>query len=209
MKSDVIHISSDGTGIANALKQTEAVAVFKGLEKRDAMHLLLLTEEMTGMMKALTGEHEADFWIESDEDTLYLHLKTQTKMNTELRKKLLAASTIGENAAAKGIMGKIKDLFNRLVEPVGAPLPKEYVAGFNSENLPVAEAAAMAKNMSVNAVNVWSFNRYKKEMKAAHADWDELEQSIMAKIADEIEIGIADQSVEMTISKIYKMQRFD
>ncbi len=42
MKSDIIHISSDGTGIAEALKQTEAVAAYKSLSGRDSIHLLLL-----------------------------------------------------------------------------------------------------------------------------------------------------------------------
>ena len=37
MKSDVIHIESNGTGIEEALKQTEAVAVFKSLPEKEAM----------------------------------------------------------------------------------------------------------------------------------------------------------------------------
>ncbi len=201
MKSDVIHISNDGIGISEAVRQTEAVAVYKSLSKKDAVHLLLLTEEMTGMMTALTGEHEADFWLETVGDTFYLHLKTETKMNTELRKKLLAASTSGENIAAKGVMGKIKDLFSRLLEPTEAPIPREYAAGFVSEDLPTAEAAAVAKNMSIVAMNIWSLNRYKSELKASGKVWDELEQSIVANIADDIEIGIAANSVEMVVYK--------
>ena len=201
MRSDIIHISSEGTGIAEALKQTEAVAVYKSLSKKDSIHLLLLTEEMTGMMKALTGEHSADFWIEAEDDAFCLHLKTETKMNTELRKKLLSASTSGENIAAKGVMGKIKDLFSRILEPTEAPIPNEYIAGFESENLPIAEAAAIAKSMSVYAIKVWSFNRYKAAMEASDEAWDELEQSIVANIADDIQIGIADNCVEMILYK--------
>ena len=124
MKSDVIHISNGGAGISEAIRQTEAVAVYKSLSKKDAVRLVHLTEEMTGMLTALTGEHEADFWLETVDDTFYLHLKTETKMNTELRKRLLAASTSGENIAAKGVMGKIKDLFSRLLEPSEAPMPE-------------------------------------------------------------------------------------
>ncbi|MBQ3903813.1 MAG: hypothetical protein II744_02450 [Eubacterium sp.] len=201
MKSDIIHISSDGTGIAQAIKQTEAVAVFKELPKKDAIHLLLLTEEMTGMLKAITGNHDADFWIEDDGNSFYLHLTTETEMNTELRKKLLSASTSGENIAAKGVMGKIKDIFNRIVEPTEAPIPSEYIGGFQSESLSTAQAAAYAKNMSISAANVWSLSRYKAEKAAAGEEWDELEQSVVATIADDIEIGIADNSVEMVISK--------
>ena len=201
MKSDVIHIASDGSGINEALAQTEAVAVFKSLSKQDSIHLLLLAEEMTGMMKALTGEQEADFWIEDDDKAFCLHLKAKTKMNTELRNKLLAASTTGENVAAKGMMGKIKDLFNRLLEPTEAPIPSEYTVGFESANLPTAEAAAVARGMSAAAANVWSLNRYKAALNASGEAWDELEQSVVANIADEIEIGIGDNCAEMIIYK--------
>ena len=203
MRSDTVHISSEGTGIAEALKQTESVAVYKSLSKKDSLHLLLLTEEMTGMMKGLTGEHSADFWIEAEVDTFCLHLKTETMMNAELRKKLLSASTSGENIAAKGVMGKIKDVFSRILEPSEAPMPKEYIAGFDSQNLSTSEAAAVARNMPIYSPSIWSLNRYKAAVKSSDESWDELEQSIVANIADEIEIGIADNAVEMIVYKTF------
>ena len=204
MRSDIIHVSNEGTGIAEALKQTELVAAYKSLSEKDSVHLLLLAEEMTGMMKAMTGEHSADFWIEADDDTFCLHLKTETRMNKELRNKLLSASTSGENIAAKGVMGKIKDLFSRVLEPSEASIPTEYMAGFDPQGLPVIEAAAMARNMPIYSSSVWSLNRYKAAVRKSDEAWDELEQSIVANIADEIEIGIADNAVEMIIYK-----RFD
>lgn len=198
MKSDVIHVSSTGEGIEQALKQTEAVAAFKSLDQKESIHLLLLAEEMMGMMKGLTGEHDADFWIEDEDNTFRLHLKSDISMNTETRKKLLAVSTSGENIAAKGVMGKIRDLFSRIVEPTEAE-GSAYAAGWHSETLPTAEAAAYARGMSVVANSVWSLNKYKASKSGE--EWDELEQSIVANLADEIEIGIADHAVEMIIYK--------
>jgi hypothetical protein len=55
MKSDVIHVTNEGAGFDKALAQAEATARFLDLDRRDALHLRLLTEEMTGMMRALTG----------------------------------------------------------------------------------------------------------------------------------------------------------
>ncbi|MBQ7739837.1 MAG: hypothetical protein IJT65_01190 [Eubacterium sp.] len=200
MKSDVIHVTSEGVGIAEALKQTEAVATYKSLSKQDSIHLLLLTEEMMGMLQALTGEHEADFWIEDEDKEFCFHLKAETSMNTKMRKKLLATSTSGENIAAKGVMGKIRDLFNRIIEPTEGELPAEYASGWDSKNLSTAEAAAVARNMSIVAANTWSLNRYKAVSKGTES-WDEFEKSIFANIADEIEIGIADNTVEMVVYK--------
>ena len=200
MKSDVIHITNDGVGVAEAVKQTELVAAFKSLEKKDSLHLLLLTEEMMGMMKALTGEKEADFWIDDEDNNFRLHLKAETSMNTEMRNKLLSASTSGDNIAAKGVMGKIRDLFNRLVEPTEAPMSDEYASGWAPSNMSTAEAAAVAKNFSSASASVWSLNRYKASQ-AQGEKWDELEKSIIANIADEVEIGITEGTVEMIVYK--------
>ena len=44
MKSDVIHVTNDGVGVQDARVQAERVAAFLGMEKKDALHLSLLTE---------------------------------------------------------------------------------------------------------------------------------------------------------------------
>ena len=121
-------------------------------------------------------------------------------MNAEMRRNLLSASTSGENIAAKGVMGKMRDLFSRLIEPSEAPISGEYSAGWASPNLSTSEAAAVAKNYSSVSVNVWSLNRYKAS-KQSTEKWDEFEKSIIANIADDVEIGIYENTVEMIVYK--------
>ena len=110
MKTDIIHVTSEGDGIAQALAQVEAVAVYKSLPAKSTMHLRLLTEEMMGMVRALTGESEADFWIEDEDGVYQLHLKTDAAVSTVMREKLMEVSTSGQNKEAKGVMGKLRDL---------------------------------------------------------------------------------------------------
>ncbi len=189
MKSDVIHVTNEGEGVAEAIKQAEAVAAFRSLSKKDSINLNLLTEEMMGMMQALTDKREADFWIESENRNFMLHLRTETAMNAEMREKLLSASTSGTNAAAKGVMGKIRDIFNRIIEPADANIPSGFSAGWSFSE-------------SGQVVNVWSLNTFK--INATDSDkeeWDELEKSIIANIADEIKIGISGNTVEMIVYK--------
>lgn len=198
MKSDVIHVANDGAGVKEGRVQAEKVAVFLSLGKKDALHLALLTEEMMGMMLALTGQTEADFWIESEGKNVSLHLKAATAMNAEMRQKLLAASTTGKNVAVKGVMGKIKDIFQRLLEPADDT---------------VVPTAAFAQGMSANpdtfgtlGVCLWSLRQYKASLNAGvgpKKDWDELEKSIVSKLADEVQIGIIDEMVEMIIYKSF------
>ncbi len=207
MKSDVIHVTNGGVGITDAVKQTEKVAAFKALSKKESIHLLLLTEEMMGMMRALTGERRASFWIEDEIDCMKLHLKAETSMNAEMREKLLSASTTGENIAAKGVMGKIRDIFSRILEPADSTLPRSYTAGWNYSETGELIKPVIGNPMSKNAgappmVSVWSLNKYRElAEKTSGEEWDELEKSVIANIADEIEIGIAGNTVEMIIYK--------
>ena len=198
MKSDVICVTNNGIGVGDARAEAEKVAAYLALGKKDALHLALLTEEMMGMMLALTGETEARFWIESEKSRVSLHLTATTSMNTETRQKLLAASSTGKNVAVKGIMGKIKDIFQRLVEPVNAnPTPTIALSqGFGADTTAFSSLG----------VCLWSLKQYKNAINTGarpQNDWDELEKSIVSKLADEIQIGIIDDKVEMIIFKSF------
>ncbi len=185
MKSDVIHIASDGTGIAEAIKQTEAVATYKSLPQKEAIHLLLLAEEMTGMFKALTGELTAAFWIETEDNVFQLHLRTNTAMNSEKREKLLAVTTSGKNST-KGFMAKVKSAFESAI----SSMEKGYA---EAVGLGIVEAGANT------GFSEWSLTQYKEN--AQDEDWDELERSVVAKLADEVKVSISGSAVEMLIEK--------
>lgn len=196
MKTDIIHVTSEGAGIAEALAQVDAVAAYKSLPEKDTLHLRLLTEEMMGMVRALTGECEADFWIEDEDGVYQLHLKTDTAVNTVMREKLLEVSTSGRNKEAKGMMGKLRDLFERALEPSGQGVDPLLAASIASGGGYV--------DIGMASAGVWSFTRYKSALqdgKGPQEDWDELEKSIVANVADEIQIGIRDNTVEMVIYK--------
>ena len=185
MKSDVIHISTGGTGISEALKQAEAVAAFKSLSKKDSIHLMLLAEELTGMFKALTGEMDADFWIETNADNYEIHLSADTAMNYEKRKKLLAASTSGKNATT-GFMSKVRNAFEAAITAMENGYAETVGVG-------VLEAGGRADYV------YWTLTQYKQN--AQSEDWDELERSVVAKLADEVKVCIKGANVEMTIEK--------
>ena len=197
MKSDVIHVTSTGTGTQEALAQADASASFKGLDKKQTMHLRLLTEEMMSLVTELTGEKEADFWIETDKKGFQLHLHTITVMNSEKRTQLLATSTSGKNAAAKGVLGKLRDLLERSLEPADGTLMDYYPAGWTYNSL---ETSTM-----MTPATVWSFNQYRDSISKEQSEeaWDELEKSIIANLADEVTIKISGDMVEMTVFKSF------
>ena len=185
MKSDVVQIAGDGKGIAEALKQAQAVAVFKSLSEKDAIRLLLLAEETTGMVKALTGEPDLEFWIETRADVFELHLRTKTLMNYEKREKLLAVSTSGKNSA-RGFMAKVRSAFEAAI------------CSMDSDCIDTVRTGVIETGGSVNFA-YWTLTQYKQT--ARGDDWDELERSIVAKLADEVKVCIIGSGVEMIIEK--------
>ena len=190
MRSDTIKISTTGEGIAEALRQAEAVAVYKGLSSKETLQLRLLAEEMMGMFRGLTEELEAEFYIEDKDGAFEMHLKTPTEMNADKRKKLLEASTSGKNEAAVGVTGKIRSVFESLFEPEKKGAPRYIALGLVSD--PVAASTA-----------TWSLRDYRDAVRDDAEAWDELESSIVAKVADEVKVGIRGGYVEMVIYKIF------
>ena len=109
MKSDVIKIDSRGNGFREAIEQTGKTAVFTDLNADESLHLQLLTEEMLSLVRSVTGEVEASFWIESEGKDFELHMTTQIVMDKEKRRQLIESSTSRKNEAATGFLGKLRD----------------------------------------------------------------------------------------------------
>lgn len=199
MRSDVIHVTNGGRGFEEALSQAELVARYKGLPNKSALHLRLLAEEMLGMMNALTGEREADFWIDDEDGVFTLHLQAETEMNAKLRKNLLAVSTSGVNAAAKGVTGKVRDLFERMLEPGDMSLGADVAAGLCCSGFDPEFGSYM-----FTVDDYWSLEKYRaaaRDGRTPKENWDELEKSVVGKLADDVQVGIRGSKVEMAIIK--------
>ena len=198
MKTDVIVVSSKGTRMETALELVDKVAAYKGLSGKSALQLRLLTEEMMGLMRSITGETEGCFWIEDQDNVYELHLQTTTRMTSLKREKLLSAASSGKNESAKGFMGHIRDFFDR-----GAD---EDLASYGS---PLLLAGAFEKSSTPALDWEWSMTRYEDQLRpniqrqdaAALAAWDELEKSVVARVADDVKVSIKGRTAEVTIVK--------
>ena len=205
MKTDVIEISPNGEGMAEALRQTEKAAAYRDLSSKEGLRLRLLSEETMGMLRTIVGGGRSRFWIESEGNSFTLHLTADVQMNADMREELLKASSSGKNAAVRGFMSRVRDIFTQLSEPDGAGIsPMEYgfsyvdIASFGDASLGVTTHGLMYG---------WSMNAYKnaiREHREEESDkWDELEKSITARLADEIRIFIRGNAVELVIEKSF------
>ena len=198
MKTDKISVSSQGARMGAALEQADKVAAYKGLSMKDALHLRLLTEEMMGLMRSITGEREGIFWIEDEDGEYRLHLQVRTLLNSEEREQLLAVSSTGKNESAKGLMGRIRDFFDWGSD--------EDLATYTSQLL-LPDAFEYTSSPALDWE--WSMARYENALSTqieqgdqnVREAWDELEKSVVSHVADEVKVSIRSGTVEMIIYK--------
>ena len=212
MRTDTIIVTNTGAGAHEAMEQAAAAAVFCGLSRKGALRLRLLTEEMLGMLREITGETEAKFWVESKEKKFELHLLARPLITEPMRKELLSVSSTGKNAAAVGVMGKLRDIIERAFDASETTDPSSYYM----QGLLLSNTAdgldPMAYSANTNMV-MWSMQKLKDSVAAAKEsnaeameEWDELEKSIIANLADEVSISIRGRDVEMTVFKDFGKQ---
>ncbi len=212
MKSDIIYIDNQGTGFQDALENTALSARFRELDDRESLRLRLLTEEMLGMLREITGGTEAKFWVESEGKRFELHLLARPIITGRMREELLAVSSTGKNAAAVGVMGKLRDIFERSFDAteVGDP------ASYYTQGLMLASDPRGIDPLTYSAqesIIAWSMQKYRITVASekendieAMQEWDELEKSIVANLADEVSISIRGREVEMVVYKDFEQK---
>ena len=191
MKSDVISVSSMKDQTDAVMEQAEKVAVYQGLSTKNALHLRLLAEEMMSMMRAITGDVRGQFWIENEKDQFQLRLNVRTQVDFRQREKLLSASSSGKNEATRGFMGKIRSFF----EP--------------SPGVPMFSSSVVGGAPQMFELYTWSMEDYRDQLRQhreldqrdSQEAWDELERSVVAKLADDVKVSIRGRNVEMIIIK--------
>ena len=200
MKTAPITVTSQGTGVKDALALTEQIGNESGLSPKSTLHLRLLGEELFGMLRGIAGEIDADYWIDSSEKNFELHMKSAIALTPAMKEQLLAASSSGVNEASKSFMGKIRVMIaNALLS--------------TKEAIPFAIINTAAAAPGGNGFDVfggdWSMAGYKAELKKHEGDqdakeaWDELEKSIVASIADDVKVKIIGNTVEITVAKTF------
>lgn len=199
-KSDQLYIDSTEEKASAAIAVVDEFLSLQNLDRKKAIHLRLLAEEAVGMVKAMTGDFEALFWMEQEDGEYKVKLTVKTDMDREKKEELLSLSTSGDNTAAKGIMGKIREIIENSLLDLDSALRQQSKFGGNNGYTYVGMGM-------LEDAPVWSLNSYREalEDKSDKDDtddeaWDELERSIVASLAKDVTIGIKNNLVDMTIT---------
>ena len=174
MISDIITIDNQGRGFDNALEEAGRVAAYAGLDPKNTTRLNLLTHEMLSLARSITGELQADFWIEKVEEQFNLHMTTEIVMDAEKREMLINATTSRKNEAAKGMLGWLRDKVERMLVAQ---------VDHSEEEVPYDLMSDVANSVF------------------EEPEWDGYERSVLLKLADNVKIGIRGKEVDILVTK--------
>ena len=194
MKSDIIKINRNEDDLKQILAETQKTAEYANLTSKQSIKMRLIAEEFVGMMKELSQDFEGEFWIEHENLSFsfvsQIHINEVMDMQTKRR--FIDVSSDKKNAAAKGIMGKIRDVVENLLYPENSM----YSASFISYQL---ETAVLLNDQ-------WTLNRYKDAERNNAEPWDELEKSIIAHLADDVLVSVNGNNVVIEIVKNFNKE---
>ena len=197
MLSNTCKIQNGTMDLNEILKESERVASCCGFNEKQTLQLRLLCEEMDGMLPNIIDEFYGDFWIEVEDGTCKINASIYfAEFTAQKKKELINVSKSKTNANAKGIVGKIRSIIEDLF--------------LDSSNMQACDMAGMfnfATEQSVGIVSsfMWSLRQYKNAVKKKEeSDWDELEKSIIASLADDVIVGVKGKQANIVIIKNFK-----
>ena len=206
MITERIEITSKDKNVPEILEVTEEFARSQNLNEKQALHMRLLAEELVGLISGITTDFRAAFWVEGDKGICDVCLEAETLVNKKRRDELMLVSTSGKNTEVKGVIGKIRNVFE------GFMLTYD---DLDAQGLMISQGTpySVGGMVDVNAYRsmesqIWSLEEYKQSLGVNDGGsneiieaWDELEKSVIAKLADDVRVGIRGSHVTIVIHK--------
>ena len=191
MKSHVHKIKKGTKVLDEIFVESEKVAKYNELNHKQALQLRLLCEELINMLPSIVSNFSGDFWIETKGDDYELCVSVSVDdMDAETRDRLIQVSKNNKNASVVGITGKIRAVFDYMAMGSNDPM--------------ISPAGRYGFGTSIDFSQIWSLQQYRNGLQKGEKEskeWDELEKSIIAKIADDVIVGVQGKNVNMIIKK--------
>jgi hypothetical protein len=144
------------------------------LGSKDALRLRLLCEEVMRLVKSIIGRGMIDFWIEGNARVSKIYLTAENHMDKTQQQELISVSSTGTNSSETGFFGVLRSMF--------------MMEGIEEEE--------------------WNLKDYladiylkREEDKYSQEAWDNLERSLVANLADDIDVHIDRSRVRLVVTK--------
>ena len=202
--SDKFMVNSDAERMNATRYATESFAWQVKLDRHDTLRLDLLVEETLGMVKAMLEDFYGQIWFVSDGKACEIHFEATADMNADRKAELLSVSSTGKNALANGFMAKLGELIAGVLRGVGQTMD-----AYGQETIQYGIVHMPGTMMQGGDMTpIWTLQTYRTDLDQARVcdgyaeeAWDELEKSIVAKLADDIVVGVKGDRINLVIRK--------
>ena len=206
MVSEKFMVNSEAQRMAAARYATENFAWQIKLDKRDMLRLDLLVEETLGMIKAMLDDFYGQLWFVADGRVCEIHFEATANMDADKRRELVSVSSTGRNAASGGFMKKLGEMMSDMINGIGRTMD---AYGEETIRYGIVHTPDMM-TPSVELVPVWTLKTYKSDLdlardadSAAEEALEDLEKSIVARLADDVVVGVRGDRIDLIIKKAF------
>ena len=196
MKSNVCRIENGTRDLTAILVESERVAEYNGLTHKQALQLRLLCEEIDGMLPHIIDDFDGELWIEFENGVCKVNVSIEFKEVTSKKKEeLVSIAKNKKNAAAVGIVGKIRDSIENFF------LDKERMEALALSSGTFSLGTGYSEG--VDYAYIWRLEEYRSTVKKEEQTevWDELEKSVIASAADDVIVGVKGRKADIIIVK--------
>ena len=196
MKSNVCKIENGTKDLAAILRESEKVAVYNELTHKQTLQLRLICEEIDGMLPNMIDKFNGNLWIEFENGICKVNISLRfDEFTADKKDALLGIAKNKKNAAASGIVGKIRSVVENVF------LDADAIRGFDMSTESFYCNSEYYGNMNYSCY--WSLEQYRSiVIKDKKTDaWDELEKSVIASVADDVIVGVKGKQADIIIVK--------
>ena len=197
MKSNVCKIEKGTRDLDAILRESERVAEYNGLTHKQTLQLRLLCEEIDGMLPKIIDDFDGELWIDYESGVCKVNVSIRIpEFNTKKKEELIGIAKNKKNAAAVGIVGKIRSAVENYF--MDADNLQTYSMALESYQMGM-EYCSSADYYS----HIWSLEQYRSTVKKEEKTeaWDELEKSVIASAADDVIVGVKGRKADIIIVK--------
>ena len=196
MKSNVCKIEKGTKDLELILNESERVAEYNGLTHKQTLQLRLICEEIDGMLPNIIDDFDGNIWIEFEDGVCKVQVSIEIPdLDIDKKDDLIAIAKNKKNAAAVGIVGKIRNAIENML------LNESSVGAFTPNYRSICMGTGYCEGVDYSYL--WSLQEYRSVVKKEEKpeDWDELEKSVIASVADDVIVGVKGKQANITIVK--------
>ena len=197
MISNICRIENGTNDLEAILIESEKVAVYNGFNQKQTLQLRLICEEIDGMLPNIIDNFEGKFWIDCEDGVCKVNVSIDIpELNTTKKQELINVAKNKKNSAVVGIVGKIRNAIENFY--------------LDKEDIELCDMAMLFNSsveytVGLTPVFSWSLSKYKDSVNEENQeDWDELEKSIIANLADDVIVGVKGKQANIVVVKKFK-----